>query len=292
MSAAASGTADGASRTSRLDAVIRSTHTLGPQGAGLVAPDLKTELESGPRWMYDWPLGPGITVPLIHHELPDVHRTRAEVIEPVARAALAGAGANAIGIDLGCSEGFFSQLLLDWGACSVLGIDVRDVNLIRAALLRDHFGIPPEQLRFHRSNVNDLDPEEFGRYDVVLALGLVYHLEDPVGFLRIARALTAGVFIVESQLTRQDAAIEYGWGAANSCLSTDASFAAAVECYETDCTTASPTGTLSLIPNRAALELMLRVAGFEDIDWLEPGEDHNEQYRRGDRAIAVARVSA
>ena len=119
----------------------------------------------------------------------------------------------------------------------MLGIDVRDVNLRRAALLRDHFGIPTEQLRFQRSNVNDLDPEEFGRYDVVLALGLVYHLEDPVGFLRIARALTAGVFIVESQLTRQDVAIEYGWGAADSCLSADASFAAVVESYETDCTT-------------------------------------------------------
>jgi tRNA (mo5U34)-methyltransferase len=242
--------------------------------------------------MYEWPLGDGIDVPLIHHELPDVHRTRAEMIAPVAQAALSEAGTNANAIDLGCSEGLFSQLLLDWGATSVLGVDVRDVNIRRAKLLADHFGVASDRLSFVCTDVKELDPDSLGPFHVVLALGLVYHLEDPVGMLRIARRLTGSLCVVESQLTCQNSPIEYGWGTSDAYLSTDASFGAVVETYGDDHQTASTAGVLSLIPNRAALELMLRVAGFDEVEWLEPREDHNEQYRRGDRAIAVGRASA
>ena len=108
--------------------------------------------------------------------------------------------------------------------------------------------------------------------------------------LRIARALTRSVCIVESQLTRQDAPVEYGWGSTDAVFSAEASFAAV---YEADAANpiASAGGVLSLIPNRAALELMLRVAGFDEIEWLHAREDHNAQYQRGDRAIAVGRVA-
>src|SRR5205807_5462223 len=112
------------------------------------------------------------------------------MIEPVARDALAAAGTGATAIDLACSEGWFSQRLLDWGATSALGVDIRDVNVRRATLVRDHFGIDPATLSFLRADVHALDAERLGTFDVVLVLGLVYHLEDPVGMLRIARALT------------------------------------------------------------------------------------------------------
>jgi len=55
---------------------------------------------------------------------------------------------------------------------------------------------------------------------------------------------------------------------------------------------ASRPGVLSLIPNRGALGLILGAAGFDELDWLAAATSHNEQVRGGDRAIAVARVSA
>jgi len=255
-----------------------------------LAPELAAELAEGPAWMYGWTLG--VEVPLGHPELLEVHRTRAEMIEPTVRAALADAGSDSRALDLGCSEGWFSHQLLHWGASSVLGVDVRDVNVRRARLVARHFGIPQTRLTFRAGDVFDLDPGELGTFDVVLALGLVYHLEDPVGMLRLARALTHSVCIVESQLTQQREPVVYGWGSTGSQLEAEASFAAILERDADVQPSASRAGVLSLIPNRAALGLMLEAAGFDELEWLAAGTTHNAQYRGGDRAIAVARVSA
>jgi hypothetical protein len=59
--------------------------------------------------------------------------------------------------------------------------------------------------------VYDLAPDRLGTFDVVLILGLIYHVEDPIGALRHARALTRGLVVIESQLTAYDEAIVYGW---------------------------------------------------------------------------------
>jgi tRNA (mo5U34)-methyltransferase len=44
-----------------------------------------------------------------------------------------------------------------------------------------------------------LDPVELGTFDVVLFLGVLYHLRDPLAALRRVRALTAGVAVVETE---------------------------------------------------------------------------------------------
>jgi tRNA (mo5U34)-methyltransferase len=249
--------------------------------------ELRKEVEGGPAWMYPWEFG-GIQVPLLNEELPSVHTTRAEMMEPVVRSALESAGAGATAIDLACSEGWFSQRLLDWGAKHVLGVDVRDVNVRRANLIRDHLEIPAERLRFIRSDVFDLDPEQLGRFDVVLMLGLVYHLENPVGGVRIARELTGSLCLIESQLTRQDEPIEHGWGVTGVTLPAEPSFAGLVEDDFEWNPIASSGRLMSFIPNRVALREMALVAGFEKVEFLVADPRHNRQYVDGDRAILAA----
>ena len=175
-------------------------------------PDELDVLAREPSWMYEFDLGGGVRTTTMSPELMDIHRTRAAVSEPVVREVLADAGAAATAIDLACSEGWFAHRLLEWGAGTVCGVDIRAENIRRAALVRDRLGIEAERLTLRTSDVFDLDPDELGTFDAVLCLGLVYHLENPVGALRIARALTRGVCIVESQLTEQVAPIRHGWG--------------------------------------------------------------------------------
>jgi hypothetical protein len=50
---------------------------------------------------------------------------------------------------------------------------------------------------------------------------------------------------------------------------------------------ASAGGVVSLIPNRAALELSMLAAGLKDVRFLVPQPGQNQQYLLGDRAIAV-----
>src|SRR5712691_3944649 len=117
---------------------------------------LEQEIESS-RWIYPWQLLDGRTLPVVNAELPSVHRTRAEMIEPRVRAALAAAGTEATALDLACNEGWFSHRLLEWGASRVVGVDVRVKNLQRAAVMRDHFDIPPERLELRQADVFEIE---------------------------------------------------------------------------------------------------------------------------------------
>ena len=122
--------------------------------------DGMNELEeaiSGPPWIYPWRLRDGRELPVAAAELESVHRTRAEMIEARVRAALDRGRPDATALDLACNEGWFSQRLLEWGASRVVGVDVREFNIRRATLLRDHFEISPERLELRQADVFELD---------------------------------------------------------------------------------------------------------------------------------------
>jgi tRNA (mo5U34)-methyltransferase len=253
-----------------------------------LSPGLRRELEGG-GWMYHWHLAPGVATPLLASNLAEVHRTRAEMIEPVVREVLAAAGPGACAIDLACNEGWFSHRLLEWGAERVVGIDVREQNIRRATLVRDQLGIPAERMEFRLENVLSLNTAELGRFDVVLVLGLIYHLEQPMEALRIARRLSAGLCVVESQLVRHDRALLFSNGAPNHFAETPLAFGAWFE-QDDDNPLASIDNVLSLVPNRAALTEMVRHAGFPAVASLQARPDHDPQYLLGDRGIVTGRV--
>ena len=253
----------------------------------MTAPELEDEIKRAP-WTYPWRLRDGRELPIPVAELESVHRTRSEMIEERVRAALAAAGPDATALDLACNEGWFSQRLIEWGAARVVALDIRDDNVRRAQLLRDHYGIPAERLEVRQADVFELDAAELGTYDVVLVLGLIYHVENPMGVLRLARQCTRGLCVIESQLTQQNTPIVHGNGRADELHEADGSFAVVIEVG--DNMLASTGRVLSLVPNRAALVQMANMAGFEHVEFATALESrgHNAQYVRGDRAAIFA----
>jgi tRNA (mo5U34)-methyltransferase len=249
---------------------------------------LANEISQPTPWMYPWALEGDLTVTVGHPELPEIHQTRLEMMRGPVQAALAAAGPEPRVIDLACNEGWFSHRMLEWGAAYVLGVDVRPQLIRRAQLVRDHFGIPSERMELRCADVFDLSAAELGSFDVVLCLGLVYHLENPVGAIRIARRVTRGICVIESQLTRQTAPIVHGWGASDHYESTSASFASRVESdYESNWL-ASTGGVVSLVPNRAALVQAVEAAGFARQELIRPASTHNKQYVSEDRVVLCA----
>jgi tRNA (mo5U34)-methyltransferase len=240
----------------------------------------------GPPWMYPWKLLDGRELPVPIAELESVHSTRAEMIEARVRAALAAAGPGATALDLACNEGWFSQRLLEWGASRVVAIDIREHNLRRAALLRDHFGIPADRLELRQADVFELDPASLGRFDVVLLLGLIYHVENPMGVVRLAQKCTRGLCVIETQLTRQREPIVHGNGRAEELHEAAGSFAVVIEAGDNPL--ASTGQVLSLVPNRTAFADMAKIAGFASVEFATARDDHNPQYVRGDRAVIFA----
>jgi hypothetical protein len=71
-------------------------------------------------------------------------------------------------------------------------------NLVRQALfVRDVLGL---DIEYRRMSVYDLDPREFGQFDVTLALGLVYHCKHLVLALERLFAVTRELLVLETAI--------------------------------------------------------------------------------------------
>jgi tRNA (mo5U34)-methyltransferase len=76
-------------------------------------------------------------------------------------------------------------------AADVAGCDRRGFDLAREAL-----GSSVEDVRV---NIHELDPDRIGTFDLVLCLGVIYHLRDPFGALQHVAAVTRGLLILETE---------------------------------------------------------------------------------------------
>lgn len=242
--------------------------------------------------MYPWRLAPDLTAPIHGDFLVDVHETRREMMEVAVREALAAAGPQASVIDLACCEGWFSHLVLEWGAARVVSVDIREVNVRRARLVAEELGVPEERLRFEQADVMSLDPAEIGTFDVVLNLGLIYHLENPVGAMRVCASLARSICVVDTLLTRQVEPLEWqGLNRDEDDAGKGGSFGTYLEPDEAN-PLASAGNVLSLIPNARAVEQMAEVAGFAEVEQLAPPLAGQEMYVTGARGMFVARAPA
>ena len=100
-------------------------------------------------------------------------------------------------LDVGCNAGFYSVQAKRLGAARVLGIDARQHEIRQALLVRRALGL---DLELRRQSVYSLSPARLGRFDVVLALGLIYHCKHLVLALEKLFSVTRGVLIVETEI--------------------------------------------------------------------------------------------
>lgn len=79
-------------------------------------------------------------------------------------------------LDLACLEGLYGIELALQGA-QVVGIEGREENLEKARFTKLVLGL--DNIDFFRDDVRNLSPETYGQFDVVLCLGIFYHLDAP-----------------------------------------------------------------------------------------------------------------
>ena len=93
-------------------------------------------------------------------------------------------------IDVGCGIGRLSEFFVERG-CDVMCIDGRRENI--EELRRLYPG--------RRAEVVDVESDELlslGVFDVVFCYGLLYHLADPLGFIRRASAICGKLLLIET----------------------------------------------------------------------------------------------
>jgi tRNA (mo5U34)-methyltransferase len=100
-------------------------------------------------------------------------------------------------LDVGCNGGFYCVEAKRRGARRVMGVDAQRHHVRQALFVRKVLGL---DLEFRRFSVYDLSPETVGRFDITLALGLVYHLKHLVFALERLYDVTNKLLIVETAI--------------------------------------------------------------------------------------------
>jgi SAM-dependent methyltransferase len=102
-------------------------------------------------------------------------------------------------LDLACYEGAFGIALARHGA-EVLAVDAREEHVVKAAFAAEVLGLDRYEARV--ADVRTIDPAIHGGYDVVLCLGILYHLDAPDCFEFIQRVadVCTGLAVIETQV--------------------------------------------------------------------------------------------
>src|SRR5262245_35918551 len=103
-------------------------------------------------------------------------------------------------LDVGCRDGLFSFAAESMGASEVVGID-NDCSKPATEFLIPFFN---SKVRMAQMNLYDLKPSDFGRFDVVIFAGVLYHLRYPFWGLKAIRECLnpEGDLIIETAIWR------------------------------------------------------------------------------------------
>lgn len=249
-----------------------------------------SELESralAKTWFYPFKLPSGAMTPTYDGGMLDaIHHTRSQMLDALIAQEFAGDRSQLTSVDLACHQGWFSVQLAQAGFGKVLSVDARDEHVADSRLIRDALGLP--QINVIQSDVHALDTAALGVHDLVLCFGLIYHLENPVGALRVARALTKKVCVIETQVVPGLT----GWvdyGSYRFVRPLKGSFGIIDETEETHGPEASTTG-ICLVPSTEALVWILQRIGFSRVEVLPVPADGYEQLVHRKRVMVAAWV--
>jgi tRNA (mo5U34)-methyltransferase len=116
-------------------------------------------------------------------------------------------------LDIGAWDGYFSFAAERLGASRVVALDSviwRNVSKAPFEIARGVLGSEVEDIEME---VLDIGPDAIGEFDVVLFLGVLYHMRDPMAALEAVASVTKEVLVLETLVdltfTRRPAAAFY-----------------------------------------------------------------------------------
>jgi tRNA (mo5U34)-methyltransferase len=167
-------------------------------------------------------------------------------------------------LDVGCNAGFYSLEMKRRGAARVVGIDSEEMYLDQARFAAEVSGF---DIEFRNLSVYDV--AKLGeKFDVVIFMGVLYHLRHPLLALDLLREHVVGDLLLFQSMLRGSAeapplAGDYPFS--ETAVFDDPSYPKLH--FVEQRYTGDPTNWW--IPNRACAEAMLRSAGFEVLDHPE-----------------------
>ncbi|MEK7433292.1 MAG: class I SAM-dependent methyltransferase [Cyanobacteriota bacterium] len=102
---------------------------------------------------------------------------------------------NIIIADLGCLEGGYSFAFAKEGY-KVLGFDAREDNIKKCNYVKSNYDISHELVNFIKDDIRNIT--NYGKFDVIFCCGLLYHLDEPVSYLKLLGPITKKLLILHT----------------------------------------------------------------------------------------------
>ena len=199
--------------------------------------DVQKQIDSVEQWFHRYEVVPGVVTPGVYDPAPLLE------LLPLPED-LSGKRV----LDIGARDGFFSFEAERRGA-DVVAMDFMPPE-------RTGFGVGAQlrgsSVEYRVDNVYNLSPERHGEFDLVLCLGVLYHLRNPLLALDRIWGICKGDMLLETQIRPGRARRVGGIAEEREPL---------MEFHPDDSLNADPTNWWS--PNPAALRAMLESACFE-----------------------------
>jgi ubiquinone/menaquinone biosynthesis C-methylase UbiE len=230
-------------------------------------------------WFYEFDLpGGGVTPCDALEEVRAFHRVRRYVMVRVFSDIFGDRLASVDAIDLASHEGWFS-LELAKRMRHVRGFDVNPESLDAAQRMARLQGI--ENVSYMLGDIRHLDEQPIEPADAVLMYGLLYHVEDPLRFLRIASRLARRAVLIETQVTGVELEMDVEFGMYRWMRPVYGTFVL----IDDDNNREGGNTGLAMIPSTAALRHCLTRLGFSNVYTISIPADGPEQLARRRRII-------
>jgi SAM-dependent methyltransferase len=164
--------------------------------------EIEREIQRNPRWHYQFDLD-GVRTPIHRTEWINRHRQRKRYFfDPLADAGFFN-GKRVL--DLGCNAGFWALHAVRAGAAHVVGIDARPSHIEQAELVFRVNAIARDRYRFLDDNVFSGDLARWGGpFDIVLCLGLLYHVCKPMELLERVASVNTDLLLIDSTVLNDE----------------------------------------------------------------------------------------
>lgn len=240
------------------------------------------------KWFYPFQLNDGTVLSTyVPSDITSIHATRWEMLNALVKREFKSAAEieQADVLDIACHQGYFSTQLAKLGFQHVRAVDARAEHVADTLLISKAMELG--NISAAVGDVFDLAKTETPR-DLVLQFGLLYHLENPIGALRVARALTKRVCVIETQVVPNMGG-PVDWGSYRFVRPLKGVFGIIDEMEEVHAPEASVTG-ICLAPSVEGLLWILHAVGFTRAELLPVPDDGYEQLKYGKRVMVAAYV--
>ena len=161
---------------------------------------LRERVAGFPHWHYEFDLQ-GVRTPITNPEFANRHRERKRYLfDPLVRLSGGSLEGKRV-LDLGCNAGFWSLAALEAGADFVLGVEGRKLYVDQAELVFEAKSIDRARYRFLVGDLFSLDLDAAAPFDIVLCLGLLYHVSKPMSLFERISSWNKDILLVDTTLS-------------------------------------------------------------------------------------------